>query len=534
MFTTRWKSSCSGAPGLRQSFRPVLEELENRWVLSPITVTLQGHAEWSDGHKPHPIPSAMVAIISTTANETLIATTETQANGNYQQKITFDPLNGFPKVYSVVYAQSIYDQVVRSVGDPVGVSLASSEIVLTTSSDQVLPKLTATGDAAAAFSVHSAVILAKQYVEDVLRFYPGQAKVILYSNGGNKDDLSHFDPKTFYLWIENADDFDWDTIDHEYGHYLENTNHFGYSNDGIGHDFLKHNLVGGVNEAFSEGWADYFAVVARQWEGKRPYAFGVGLAGVAHTVAAVPGLGEDDELSVAGSLYHLAYGDRGLYVGDKVLFDDLKTSKALNIGAAWNAIAGPLSTKDQTILGKLLGWERIAPVETGPADFVMIDQNSLPTFEWNTNGAGVALGPYYLNSFQLVFYTSDFGTNVGTIPVSPDTSFLYISSPSTITFKPAPVLWFNIIKGHSTLRWVVEGKNTAHSTPGGSSPLDYYWSGARTIKICQQMGSYGLGGSTQGASYGPGWGHSRSKGQNCGQNSGTGLNGLEFGGGFGF
>jgi hypothetical protein len=372
-----------------------------------------------------------------------------------------------------------------------------------------LPTAIATGDNAAAFSAFSATEEAADYMHHLDRFLPPVQVIV---NGDVKTDFS---PALNSPEINTADAFNWDAVEHEYGHYVEYTDHFGDDFGDVDHYFDKHIPgPGGVKQAFSEGWADFFAVMAEEWGAGLPYALNGGTGrspfvwpdGTSYLsyVADKYGLGEDNELSVAGSLYHLDHGYLGLTISDQTLFARLKASHATTMGAAWNAIALPLGVQHATIFGDLLGKEHIAPVETSPRDGEVIKANSVPTFKWDRNGAGYDFGPYHLDKFQLVFYTSDFSTEVGAIDVSELNAAKFDSDKDTITFEPKRAIWNRTSSlGFSTLQWVVEGKNVKRATPGGEPPLDFYWSGARTIQITPDKGGYGSGGFGGGSTGGP-------------------------------
>jgi hypothetical protein len=500
-------------PGRRRA-RLALEQLDERVVPttlqgSTITVAVKGHAEWTNGGITRPIPYAAVRLSQQNGgNGPFLAVAQTNANGDYQAFVTFDPTQGFPRVWPVIMALSVYDKVesIRD-GPTIAVSIPQGQ-VLTASAVQELPTAVATGYAAAAFSAYSAVVQAGQYM-DYLDFHPPQAEVIVNSAVETEQP-----DQTAILHINSAEAFDWDAVDHEYGHYVEFVEGFGYVNQGHDHSFGTHN-PGGVTEAFDEGWADYFAVVAQQREASLPYAFHRGSKNSWFVETnskksfsanlAWAGIGQDDELSVAGALYHISHGDMGLYVTDKTIFEELKANHATTIGEAWDAIATPLSDQKRTLLGAILGYEHIAPTEISPADGATTKPNSAPTFRWNTNGVGRQKGKlYYLDQFQLTLYTSNFSP-AKTIPVS-DKTGKYKLNKTTATFTPSQDIWnaitnYAITNGNSELEWVVEGKRVSGDpyTPGTLPPLDYYLSGARAIHIAQT--------SSPGSGRGTGGGH---------------------------
>jgi hypothetical protein len=139
---------------------------------------------------------------------------------------------------------------------------------------------------------------------------------VIVSTEFANDPASRYNPDNKTLEIRPQDAFDWDAIDHEYGHYVEVFYGFGNVNAGKAHSLGEHN-PGGVTEAFSEGWAGYFEVVAQQQESGQTYSNHrqAGDSSITSpdpnhpfSLTAQQGVGEDDDLSVAGSLYHLLKG----------------------------------------------------------------------------------------------------------------------------------------------------------------------------------------------------------------------------------
>jgi hypothetical protein len=486
----------------------MLEQLDERVVPTtlqgtPFTVTLIGHAEWSYAGIARPIPFANVVLYETLGSDQKeLPPTQTGPNGDYKEVITIANSVPFPKIYVAIFAQSADATVVPGYGgggSPFGISVSPTTISPMDGPTQRLPTAIATGDDARGFSAYSAIEEAAGYMHYLDESLP---PVRVSVNGLNDTSF----PGPSLIEIHTADAFRWDAVEHEYGHYVEYTDKFGDSFSGLAHNIDGHS-PGGVTQAFSEGWADFFAVMAQAWgawlpfalnggTGRSPFVWPDGTSLRSH-VAGKPGLGQDAERSVAGALYHLSRGDMGLRVDDKTIFEELKAKSAKTIGAAWNAIAADLSDQKKTLLGAILGYEHIAPTEHSPADGAKTKPNSVPTFRWNTNGVVLKNGRlYHLDHFQLVFYTSDFSTIVGAIDVPSS-----VSKPTqkTVTFQPPRVLWYGISNGYSKLEWVVEGKRVSGDpyTPGGTAPLDYYWSGARTIQVAPQEGG-GNGGTGSG------------------------------------
>lgn len=277
------------------------------------------------------------------------------------------------------------------------------------------------------------------------------------------------------IGINVADAFDWDDVEHEYGHWVEGYYDFANVDAGLQHSFGQHN-PGGVTEAFCEGWADSFPVAAEQYEKRQPYAANVPHQGsngsYLTAILNETGVGEDDELSVAGVLYHLNAGDEGFTISDKIMFKDFKSDDITTIGGAWGVFASDLNAEERATLGYTFGKENIAPVE-GAATM----NGNVPTFTFTRNGAP---GNYQLNKFVIQIYSSDFKTLLGTLTVP---ALGAGNTDATVSFTPTAQQWAGIVKNNSAVQWIVEGENTLHqpSTPGGK--VARYWSAAQLLTI---------------------------------------------------
>jgi hypothetical protein len=461
--------------------------LESRVTPASGPVTLGGFASWTDGASGnHAIPlDTRVQIFGTnTAGMTtmLADNVTTDLTGNYTTTIMFDPAGGPLTVSATIFAQSPYADVQPMAGGPIFTLTSPTAMVTATGTSVTIPNAIATNSPAVAlgeiFSLDSALVEAGQYSDYLQGTHPGRVDVHFGVPSPNF---------TGTINIPQGNGFDWDVSQHEYGHYMEQTYGFGNVFSGAAHGFMSH-AAGGVTQAFSEGYADYYPVAAQQAGGGKPYAAGVPNVGdTIYTDTRLGfsvnyktgiGVGEDDELSVAASLYHLTAGDQGYMLTDQTVFSDIKGAAATTMGAAWDSIAVPLTIENRQKVGKILGMQQIAPVIQMPADgFRVKPGDPIPTFVWAKNGAP---GNYNLDTFRIEFYKSDFSTP--TLLTKDLTPADYTDNGATISYQPNATDWATIFKdGHSTVKYIVEGMNTMHMpiTPGGT--LMRYWSAARTI-----------------------------------------------------
>jgi hypothetical protein len=435
---------------------------------------------------PHALSSAerdeVLIEVSSSIDHTLAETT-TDIEGNYAAGFDFNAADK-PNVFVRVFARSDAANISPDGGD-IAYYMDSGIIKGVTGGLTNLDTVARNNTEAryTAFSVLSAMTLASTYASDLiipLATMPAQVDVR----------FSLVETDTFYtkgtriIHVMEQDRWDWDVVAHEYGHYVANS--VGFGTEPAGSDkhppganlSIKYGKLQGTELAFGEGWADFFAIEASLNLGGTPYAKGV--PGVGNSIyedtedrsestdaATTIGKGEDNEDSVMDSLYHLAQGDRGILVDAKTMFIEFISSGVQTMGDAWNAIASPSPNADRERVARILGDQKIAPVETAPNENAELKTSDPPTFKWDKNGGGPS---YNLNDFKVAFYTSDMKTKV----------FESKDLGDTNNYTPDPRDWATILNGHSSVKWVVEGKNTASpETPDGA--LGWYWSAARTI-----------------------------------------------------
>ncbi len=451
------------------------------------SVNVSGQAQWSDaGGAAHGIPLAIVEIRSTAQANTdpPLATIRTDLTGAFSGSFSFDTSGGPLTIFARIFARNAAADVKPDTGvNAKTYFMDSAHQVVTAAGNVVLPARVGSNAIAAeqAFSILGATLEAATYAANVAgpdAAMPSQLDVRYPSNMAVNGTASFFDSGTRQLFVTQKRVFDWDVIQHEYGHYVQDRFSFSANEAGAHTFFASNPKPGGPGLSWNEGFATWFAISCQLAAGTPPYAAGV--PGVGNTsfdptggpnadLATQTGVGELDEFSVASSLYHLAAGDQGIKVSDTKLFKAFIASKPTTFGAAWDAIATGASGGDRARIGHVLGLQNIAPVPTSPADTSSSSANSIPTFTWDKNGS---------NSFVIQFYSSDFQTLIDQT----------VELGNVNTFTPGAAEWAKIFDGHSTVKWVVEGKDTTSAqTPGSVADqtfggnLDRYWSGAGTL-----------------------------------------------------
>jgi hypothetical protein len=279
--------------------------------------------------------------------------------------------------------------------------------------------------------------------------------------------------------------FSWDVILHEYGHFV--ADRLGIDASPGGRHTWTQNMGetlgkdAGTRDAWSEGFASWFGLTAEDELGTSalhiPYA-GDGNFDYTepHTVVPIAndslmaGQGEDNELSVARTLWHI-HEDPKIALGDVTMIAALKATAATTLSAAIPVLMypahaayfddnvnpfppDPTAMKRSNDFGCLLTDEAVAPSLNAPASGSHINAAAAPfTYSWDPAGGGRS---HRLNQFIVQFWSRGWDT------------LIYQSAPQTTTsFTPNAVQWDQIInqpdrngKLPRSLRVVVRGYNT--------------------------------------------------------------------------
>lgn len=479
---------------------PEISALERRCLLSTVSVNVSGSAAWTDWNGgTHSVPFADVEIRSTAQapNAAPLGMGTTDINGNFTiSNVNVDTTSGPATIFARIYARNPAAQVESSAGTAsTTYFMDSTGQAVSTAGNVTLTKRTGSNSVTGeeSFSIISAMYESLSYISTLVgsgQTAPSRIDVQYPATG------SFFTPTTKVISIAKTTDssgnpydngLDWDAIQHEYGHYVMSK--YGFAGVGGGPHSFQQNTpkVKGPAVAWNEGYATFFMISTQRWGGALPYtentadygntSYEAQAGATAHNVnyydlATGNGVGELDEASVGSVLYHLSIGDQGITLSDQMLFQDFSTAnpEPKSFGAAWDLLATNMQGTDRVKLAHVLALQKIAPVETAPADDAPAATDTIPTFTWTANGS---------DNFIIQFYTSDLKTLI--FQTDPITG-------GTTTFTPTADQWHTIFDGHSTVKWVVEGMNTTNpATPGDitdnvyGGTLQRYWSEAGTI-----------------------------------------------------
>lgn len=460
-----------------------VENLEERTLLSTFTVT--GHVQWTDGAGGfHPAPLVEVEIHLLGAGNTdggLLATGRTNLVGDYE----IDVNTGAGTEDTTIFTKVLSRSPVADVGPTT--SNTTYAIFSTDNAGNIVSNggsfdIDVTADnttfQGVSFSVNNSLVMISQYISNLVGWAPSTLDVRFDAT----IDGSYFVPSTKQLFIRKSAGFEWDPIQHEFGHYVMNQFEF-QANPGGSHssdDNLSDSRGSkaiGIPLAWGEGWPTFFGTQGQVSLGAASYgipevgdviyqAWG---GGVQDNLETQIGLGEDNEASVMSVLWDIVDtavdGLDNYHMTDYALFNALVAAKATTLADAWEALAGPLSNSERVKLGAVFAQNNVAPNLQSPADGVQAGATP-PTFTWLKNGGGT---PNPNDAFIIKFYTPDMSSVV-----------FQKSLEETDNYTPTNEEWADILSEGPIVKWVVEGRNgLAPPTPNGS--LGYYWSQARTI-----------------------------------------------------
>lgn len=286
-----------------------------------------------------------------------------------------------------------------------------------------------------AFDVADMLVTGDQYVLRIHGGKPFPRITVSYPNTGG----TNFTPGANTAKILQGDTFDWDVVLHEFGHYVAFNLGIDTSMGGL-HDWADNlGQIYGKNAgdrlAWSEGFATWFALTAELVENvaalKIPNAgddyFDDTDDANFHVPMSVntpyPSLGEDNELSVARSLWHMRT-DPDLAMTDLQIISALVAKHTTTLS---NAVAALLPAAGAAPFGNTgagSGGPYTAPAEAKMNTFACLETNQIvasqvsspaagdivvatpPTFSWQSNGAGAS---NRLNQFYVQFWSPTWG-----------------------------------------------------------------------------------------------------------------------------
>jgi hypothetical protein len=271
--------------------------------------------------------------------------------------------------------------------------------------------------------------------------------------------------------LRPGDQFDWDVMFHEYGHYVMDTfniddNPGGPHNLGDCISDVQGSKDRGTRMAWGEGWPTFFGTAGQQIlnlaslnvprVGDVSYT-DTGESNFTYSLEAQDnlGLGEDNELAVQRILWDLfdtpADGRDTVDRTDQSLFDTVNAADPTTLSAAWAAIRAGLSNADDLAFGAITTDHAVGPSLVSPGAGTIVAPGA--AFSW-VRGVGCST-TFDGDSFDLVFYDANTLGSLLTVPG--------LSSPSaTLSLSQYQTL----VASTHQVRWAVEGRNTSSPATG--------------------------------------------------------------------
>lgn len=419
------------------------------------TTIVKGTIEYSaSDNSKHLVRSLMVQIVDAdgTPNGSVVARPNTSPTGTYSATVSTLRSNGQPRKLIVrVLAEDSYFLI-----KPTAPATALPQHIDSTPHTATGAPITInvigndTADNNTAFDVADALLSGIIYLKHVNGGMAFRPLTVTFPDSAGTD----FNSTTSSARILHTDRFDWDVILHEFGHYV--ADNFGIDTSRGGRHGFQQNLgepppagygkSAGIQLAWSEGFATYFAISAENVlnvaamhiphagdtyydDTEDPVKFHVDL----QTATPYAGVGEDNELSVARTLWHI-FKDRALAMSDLLILNTLKAAKANTLSAAIKALlpAGGAAlfdgsgtqtaayVKHSNDFACLLKDQVVSPKITAPANGTNAVPWSPPTYTWQPNGAGPS---NRLDKFTVQFWSNDWSKMLFESPQQATTSY---------------------------------------------------------------------------------------------------------------
>lgn len=393
-------------------------EFGNPPAISPAGgLTVSGQITWDDENgNPHPAYGIVVSVFEDNLLDIFLGTQVTFTDGLYSIAIpNVDLDNGIPDIYVSVSGTNGWIDLQPNGGGsysatgPTATDQAAMNIVYNLNINNG-------GPAGGAFSVFQASTWIAGHTANRRGGVALPQIVTFWPNGGTG---SFYDGN---LNIEQADRWDWDTIHHEYGHYIAdvlNTENNPGGPHGIG-DCISvtggHDKDEGLRLAWGEGWPTYNGTSAQtdlglaalsiprvgdtQYDDQEDDGVNYDLEPQSNG-----GKGEDNELAVQRMLWD-AYdsasdGRDALSLTSQFIWDTLDNADPTTLSAAWNALYAASSPFTDLALSEISCDHNVGPSLQAPVEGAIIGSVGQAQFSWDKDVGCSAT--FAGNQFDLVF-----------------------------------------------------------------------------------------------------------------------------------
>ena len=431
-------------------------------------ILVQGNVSWTDENgTTHPVFGASVSIRDDdTLGDETITVVGTDVNGNYEAVVDNDDGLGAGNrdIYVVVRAANTLINTENGSGDTYEMQsgIYNETPNGTTITENFVAPNTGNGPA---FSVHVGATWIAVYTQQVHGSALSSVDVVWPNGSGG----SFFDGA---VKMEQADRWDWDTIHHEYGHYVMREldiedNPGGPHNIGDCTAVTRSSKDEGLRLAWGEGWPTYFGTAGQAVMnmaslnvprvGDVSYQdFEDGSLSYSLEAQDNNGIGEDNEVSVQRLLWDLFDSNNDgrdtISRSDNSIWTAVDAANPRIPSTAWTALRAGQSNAVQLQMGGIAADHRMGPRLVSPAAGAIVSPANA-IFGWNADvGCSSTTAG---DDFDLVFYDASTFDKLLTIPGLNGLSTAL--SPAQLASLTATT--------HEVL-WAVEGRNTDSPATG--------------------------------------------------------------------
>ena len=387
-------------------------------------ITVSGYIRWTDSlGVVHPADGVTVYVYDGSA---YLGYVTTNSNGYYSKAVSYNGTNRdiLIKVWSsgsgisvtdisgatYVYTSNTYSDVSEG---------ASLTISYTANNSTNLGK---------SFSVQQAMALASRYIYNLEGAYLSRISV---SFPDSSRGTSCYVSSSEKIYILEGDAFDWDVLEHEYGHYVQDC--YDIEDSPGGAHSLSENLSDdrqnkseGIRLAWGEGWATYFAINLQN----KMSASSLNIPNVGDTsyqdtddatinynIEFLPNsrkLGEANEAAVAAVLYDItdpknSSDSDNIYCGDGNIWNIIKNNNCTTLSEFVTSFysSGYNQMTKLSFGATLSNYKVAAYLNSSPTGLT----TSTPKFTWSKQGGSTT---YPNNKFRLNFYDSAYALILST------------------------------------------------------------------------------------------------------------------------
>lgn len=366
-------------------------------------IRVRGNVQWTDENGDrHPLFGAEVAIMDEDDDwDEHITSVITDIDGNYSVLVDNDddPFSD-RDIYVEVRAEN---HLVDTQTEDDNTWIMSSDVYDETPDGSVLDISFVAGNSgtASVFSVFQAATWIAGYAQLVNGSSLDRVEVIWPCD----EDKTHYNSFSENINVTHGDRWDWDTVHHEYGHYVMDkfdTEDNPGGDHSIGDCIAvtgDHNKDSGVRMAWAEGWSTFFALSGQRMLNmaalnvprvgdERYQDFEDGELSYSIEAQTSAGEGEDNELAVQRALWDLFDdsddGRDTISMSDETIWDLINVAEPTTFSAAWQAIAAGRSTTTRLKMGAVAADHAIGPSITAPTEGAVIEGGG-QNFSFNRN-----------------------------------------------------------------------------------------------------------------------------------------------------